>query len=122
MATHSSILAQEVPLLEEPGGLQSRGSPRVGRDLATEPRQQQSSQQVQVNIVWPQPLIPPRGGQHGPDGSERYMVLRSWRRVCGLQDMVLFSGCGLLFPFVVKSSWWDKPRFPECILTDRSGP
>ena len=26
MATHSSVLAWEIPLTEEPGGLQSRGS------------------------------------------------------------------------------------------------
>ena len=28
MATHSSILAWEIPWTEEPGGLQSRGSPK----------------------------------------------------------------------------------------------
>ena len=32
MATHSSILAWEVPWMEEPGRLQSMGSQRVGRD------------------------------------------------------------------------------------------
>ena len=32
MATHSSILAWEIPWTEEPGGLQSMGSQRVGRD------------------------------------------------------------------------------------------
>ena len=31
MATHSRILAWRVPWTEEPGGLQSRGSQRVGR-------------------------------------------------------------------------------------------
>ena len=30
MATHSSILAWRIPLTEEPGGLQSMGSQRVG--------------------------------------------------------------------------------------------
>ena len=30
--THSSILAWRVPWTEEPGGLQSIGSPRVGHD------------------------------------------------------------------------------------------
>ena len=30
MATHSSILAWRIPWTEEPGGLQSVGSPRVG--------------------------------------------------------------------------------------------
>ena len=32
MATHSSILAWRVPWTEEPGGLQSMGSQRVGHD------------------------------------------------------------------------------------------
>ena len=35
MATHSSILAWEIPRTEEPGGLQSMGSQRVGHDWAT---------------------------------------------------------------------------------------
>ena len=32
MATHSSILAWRIPWIEEPGGLQSMGSQRVGHD------------------------------------------------------------------------------------------
>ena len=32
MATHSRILAWEIPWTEEPGGLQSTGSQRVGHD------------------------------------------------------------------------------------------
>ena len=32
MATHSSILAWEIPWMEEPGGLQSTGSQRVRHD------------------------------------------------------------------------------------------
>ena len=35
MATHSSILAWEIPWTEEPGGLQSMGSQRIGHDLVT---------------------------------------------------------------------------------------
>ena len=35
MATHSSILAWRIPWTEEPGGLQSTGSQRVGHDLVT---------------------------------------------------------------------------------------
>ena len=35
MATHSSILAWETPWTEEPGGLQSTGSQRIGHDSAT---------------------------------------------------------------------------------------
>ena len=32
MATHSSVLAWKIPWAEEPGGLQSKGSQRVGHD------------------------------------------------------------------------------------------
>ena len=35
MATHSSIVAWKIPWMEEPGGLQSMGSQRVGHDLAS---------------------------------------------------------------------------------------
>ena len=34
MATHSSTLAWKIPWMEEPGGLQSMGSQRVGHDRA----------------------------------------------------------------------------------------
>ena len=36
MATHSSILAWEIPWTEEPGGLQSMGLQKVGHKGATE--------------------------------------------------------------------------------------
>ena len=39
MATHSSILAWKIKWTEEPGGLQSMGSQRVGHDLATKQEQ-----------------------------------------------------------------------------------
>jgi len=32
MATHSSLLSWRIPWTEEPGGLQSMGSQRVGQD------------------------------------------------------------------------------------------
>ena len=35
MTTYSSILASEIPWSEEPGGLKSMGSQKVGHDLAT---------------------------------------------------------------------------------------
>ena len=34
METHSSILAWKIPWTEEPGGLQSKGLPRIGHDWA----------------------------------------------------------------------------------------
>ena len=39
MATHSSILAWRIPQTEEPRGLQSMWSQRVGHDLATKKQQ-----------------------------------------------------------------------------------
>ena len=39
MATHSSILAWEIPWTEEPGGLQSTGSLRMRHDLPTKQEQ-----------------------------------------------------------------------------------
>ena len=36
MAIHASILAWRIPWTEEPGGLQSLGSQKVGYDLVTE--------------------------------------------------------------------------------------
>ena len=55
MATHSSILAWEIPRTEEPGGLQSMGSQRVGHDLATKQEQQQRCYLSYVNlaVLWP---------------------------------------------------------------------
>ena len=35
MATHSSILAWSIPWTEEPGGLESMGSQRIGHNSAT---------------------------------------------------------------------------------------
>ena len=35
MAAHSSILAWDIPQTEEPGGLQSMGSQRVGHNSVT---------------------------------------------------------------------------------------
>ena len=40
MANYSSILAWEIPWTEEPGGLQSMGSQRIGCDLGIKQKQQ----------------------------------------------------------------------------------
>ena len=39
MATHTSIIAREIPWTEEPGRLQSMGSQRVGHNLVTKEQQ-----------------------------------------------------------------------------------
>ena len=51
MATHSSILAWEIPWTEEPGELQSMGSQRVGHDLANKQQQQQFSSVTQASLT-----------------------------------------------------------------------
>ena len=50
MATHSSILAWEMPWTEEPGELQSMGSQRVGHDWATK-RERQVVQRLSMRDV-----------------------------------------------------------------------
>ena len=40
MATHSSLLAWEIPWTQELGGLQSMGSQRVGHNLVTKQQQE----------------------------------------------------------------------------------
>ena len=49
MATHSSILAWEIPWTEEPDGLQSMRSQKVRHDLAT--KQQQRETKVLIGFV-----------------------------------------------------------------------
>ena len=46
LATHSSILAWEILWIEEPDGLQSAGSQRIGQDLATKQQKQQHVRDV----------------------------------------------------------------------------
>ena len=43
MATHSNMFVWEIPGIEEPGRLQSKGSHRVGHDLGTK-------QQTKTNL------------------------------------------------------------------------
>ena len=51
MATHSSILAWRIPWTEEPGGLPSVGSQRVGQDWAT--KQCIRQKPLSVSPSWP---------------------------------------------------------------------
>ena len=49
MASHSSILAWEVPWTEECGGLQSMMSQRVGQDLATKQQPNENNKLPQTS-------------------------------------------------------------------------
>ena len=57
MATHSSILAWEIPWTEDPGRLQSLGSQRVGHNLAVNSNNVPGTRlwsQERRSISWPQ--------------------------------------------------------------------
>ena len=56
MSVHSSILAWEIPWIEEPGGLQSMGSQRGGHDSVTNQPLLLSSQQLYPEIENGNPL------------------------------------------------------------------
>ena len=49
MTTHSSILAWEIPLTEETGGLQSMGSQRIRHNSATK---QQQCELAAVSLIF----------------------------------------------------------------------
>ena len=51
MATHSSILALEIPWIEEPGSLQSTGSQRVRHNCSLHAGTEQLNSQRQVRIL-----------------------------------------------------------------------
>ena len=56
LATHSSILAWKTPWTEEPGGLQSRGSQRVGHNCVRTHTPITSTSRLQFSITQgPQP-------------------------------------------------------------------
>ena len=56
MATHSSILAWEIPWTGETGGLQSTGSQKVRHDLVIKQQQQQHSIVCMYHLL-PIPLL-----------------------------------------------------------------
>ena len=57
MTTHSGILAWKMPSTEEPGGLQSMGSERVGQDLVTTQQQNIDIDGLSICIMLPDNLI-----------------------------------------------------------------
>jgi len=53
MATHSNILALEIPWTEEPGELQSMALQRIGHNLATKQQQpQQLLYYILMSVLW----------------------------------------------------------------------
>ena len=68
MATHSSILAWEIPQIEEIGGLQSIGLQRVRQDLVTK--------QQQINAASAKYIL--KGEQLSKEGHSGLDQLPSW--------------------------------------------
>ena len=66
MATHSSVLAWEIPWTEEPGGLQSVRSQRVNHDLATKQQRFSQALKYQDMLTCQAAMQPPRGGGRTP--------------------------------------------------------
>ena len=66
MATHSSILVQEIPWTEEPSGLQSMGPQRVRHHLATKQQQQQLASHITCvpAVLWTQDVSLTPGTTH----------------------------------------------------------
>ena len=67
MATHSSTLTWKIPWTEEPGRLQSMGSPRVGHDWTTPPTHQQEIAIVNTYILGISELKWPGMGEFNSD-------------------------------------------------------
>ena len=82
MATHSSILVWRTPWMEEPGGLQSMGSQRVGHDWATNTQRKKRQRAVKTSCL----PFHPRGLhllathlQHLPATPVLFMLHLSWK-------------------------------------------
>ena len=78
MATHPSILAWEVPRIEEPCGLQSMGLHRVRHDLVTKQQQQQAV----LCGLWDLTSLryPTRDWTPGPWQWKCYILITGWPR------------------------------------------
>ena len=77
MATHSRILARRIPWSEEPGGLQSMGSQRVGHDWTTN-----------THFVWINSLFPELNQKLNRYNRDFFFkTLKHRHRISGLSQM-----------------------------------
>ena len=88
MATHSSTLAWTIPWMEEPGGLQSTGSRRVGHDGASSLSRigEGNGNPLQCSC-----LENPRDG--GAWWAAIYGVTQSWTRLKRRKKMIIIWVC-----------------------------
>ena len=103
MATHSNTLAWEIPWTEEPGGLQSMGSQRVGHDWVTLilPERGGKERDVGRRSQW----LPLRLSQNPSADNMQYLYypITSWQIEGGKVEEVidLFGGSNC--------RWWLQP-------------
>ena len=99
MATHSSVLAWGVPGMEEPGGLPSMGSHRVGHDwsdlAAAATIWFNLSEKIQSNLWWQK--VPHWLPGKGWVGLGMRSTIRGQRKHFGVMDNLhsLYCSCGL---------------------------
>ena len=72
MALCYSILAWRIPQLEEPGGLQSKRSQRIGHDWATTTLLSRCWQVINTRVLLPVPLIQTQ--YHGPSSPPPFRI------------------------------------------------
>ena len=77
MATHSSVLAWRIPWIEEPGGMQSMGSQRVGQDWATNNQWSGSSRGTGFHLFRVVSLVP-----RTVLGTEMLLINICWMHAC----------------------------------------
>ena len=104
MATHSSILTWRIPWTEEPGGLQSIGSRKVGHNWATKQRQKKSRQFLQ-GLPRLQFQIHPRLTLHAENGSRGHFLAVSSFIHQGDTELLWAEARG---PELFKASRWSR--------------
>ena len=113
MAPHSSTLAWKIPWAEEPGGLQSMGSRRVGHDWATSLSlftfhfSLSCTGEGHGNPLQCSCLENPRDG--GAWWAAVYGVTQSWTRLKWL-SILTFLQAHQLFPWLCSDYWWTYQR------------
>ena len=101
MTTHSSILAGEIPRTEEPGGLQSMGSPRAGHDWTTIIWLENALLECMLMCIWNEgPFRESDWGLFSPD-----LTSIDLHTFSGLVDIIQYS------PTINRNSW-VKPAHP----------
>ena len=111
MATHSSILAWEIPWTEEPGGLQSSRLQRVGHDCSTE---QQLCIQNNCTLTYKHSLV-------AQTVKNLPIMQEAWVRSLGQEDPLEKEMATHSSVFAWKIPWTDEPGALQSMGSQRAG-